>query len=57
LHFIYQIELEVKDITGTQKSASYLELHNNNDNGVYISQLIRYSRAILFQTQHKMETP
>jgi hypothetical protein len=77
---IYPIELEIKDITDTDRSASYIDLHLDIDNegwlrkklydkrddfnipivkssfrcsnisaapeyGVYISQLIRYSRA------------
>jgi len=80
VHRIYPKELEVKDTTDTQMSASYLDLHLEIDNGrrlktklydkhddftfpminfpfissniqalpafwVYISQLIRYSRA------------
>ena len=80
LHCIYQNELEVKDTTDTQKSASYLDLHLEIENGgrlkttfydkgedctfpivhflfissnipasqaygVYISQLVCYSRA------------
>ena len=80
LHRIYPTELEVKDTTDIQKSASYLDFHLEIDNGgrlkpklydkrddftfpivnfpftssiipaapaygVYISQLIRYSRA------------
>ena len=79
LHRIYPNEQEVKDTTDTQKSASYLDLHLDIDNGgrlkaklyhkrndftfpivnfpfissnipaspangVYISQLVRYSR-------------
>ena len=77
---IYTIELEIKDITDTDRSASYIDLHLDIDNegwlrkklydkrddfnipivkssficsnisaapayGVYISQLIQYSRA------------
>ena len=33
LHLIYQSELEVKDTTDTQKSASYLDLQLEIDNG------------------------
>ena len=33
LHRIYPNELEVKDTTDTQKSASYLDLHLEIDNG------------------------
>jgi len=33
LHHIYPNELEVKDTTDTQKSASYLDLHLEIDNG------------------------
>ena len=33
LHHIYSNELEVKDSTDTQKSASYLDLHLENVNG------------------------
>jgi hypothetical protein len=33
LRFIYPNELEVKDTTDTQKSASYFDLHIEIDNG------------------------
>jgi hypothetical protein len=33
LHRIYPNELEVKDITDTQKSASYLDIYLETDNG------------------------
>ena len=33
LHLIYTNELEVKDTTDTQKSASYIDLHLEIDNG------------------------
>ena len=46
---IYPIELEMNDATDTDRSASYLDLHleltATPAYGVYISQLIRYSRA------------
>ena len=47
---IYPIELEIKDTTDTDTSASYIGIHLEIDSegrlyGVYISQLIRYSRA------------
>ena len=33
LHLIYQNELKVKNITNIQKSASYLDIHLEIDNG------------------------